>query len=74
MASRPSSSALADLDHAAFEPEEFAVQGKEVYLHLPDGMARTKLPSYLDRRLNVAITIRNWRTVTKLMELAGEAR
>jgi uncharacterized protein (DUF1697 family) len=33
-------------------------------------MGHTKLVSYLDRRLTVPITVRNWTTVTKLADLA----
>jgi uncharacterized protein (DUF1697 family) len=33
-------------------------------------MARTKLPSYLERNLKVPMTIRNWNTATKLAEMA----
>jgi uncharacterized protein (DUF1697 family) len=71
MATKPSPAALAALDDDAFLPEQFVVEGTEVYLHLPDGMGRTKLPDYVLRRLDVPTTIRNWNTVTKLTELAG---
>jgi len=46
--------------------------GEEFHLHCPDGIADTKLTRILaDRRLGVAATARNWRTVTRLMELSG---
>jgi len=52
--------------------DEFHVEGREVYLHLPNGMARTKLGNDLwERRLGVAATNRNWKTVTTLLEMAG---
>ncbi len=69
MAATPAAEVVSGLDAAPFSPETFAVLGEEVYLYLPDGMARTKLPSYLDRQLGVPITIRNWNTVVKLLEL-----
>jgi uncharacterized protein (DUF1697 family) len=48
------------------------VKGREVYLHLPNGAGRTKLTlDYLERRLGVAGTQRNWNTLLKLIELAG---
>ena len=72
MTQSPSPAALAELDGRPFLPDAFAVEGKELYLHLPDGMARTKLPGYLDRRLKLAMTVRNWNTLAKLCELAGE--
>jgi len=51
-----------------------AVVGAEVYLSLPNGVARSKLSNaWLDPRLGVVSTMRNWRTVTKLAALV-EAR
>jgi uncharacterized protein (DUF1697 family) len=72
MADAPTPAALAGLDHDRFLPEEFAFVGTELYLHLPNGMGRTKLPGYLDRAIKIPTTIRNWNTVSKLLELAGE--
>lgn len=70
MASKPPASVLVAIDGEPFLPDEFAVVGTELYLHLPDGMGRTKLPDYLVRRLKVPTTVRNWNTVTKLVELS----
>ena len=50
--------------------ERFTIKGTELYLYLPDGMARTKLPGYLDRRIKIPVTIRTINTVAKLVELA----
>ena len=73
MATAPRPAAVAALDGDPFLPEGFAVVGTELYLHLPGGMARTKLPDYVLRRIKVPTTIRNWNTVTKLAELARKA-
>lgn len=64
------------LRSVTFPPEEFAVRGAEIYLHLPNGMGRAKLPAALlnGRRLPVAATARNWRTVTKLAEMSAQTR
>ena len=70
MAKRPNTATVAGLEADRFVPDEFAVEGAEVYLHLPAGMGRTKLPDYLVRRLAVPVTVRNWNTVGKLAELA----
>lgn len=61
------------LDNIAFPPEEFAVRGTQIYFHLPNGMGRAKLPAALlnGRRLPVAATARNWRTITKLLEMSA---
>jgi uncharacterized protein (DUF1697 family) len=71
MASRPAAAAMATLDPQRFLPEQFAIIGTELFLHLPAGMGTTKLPAYLGRMLKVPTTIRTWRTVIKLAELAG---
>jgi uncharacterized protein (DUF1697 family) len=70
LASAPAAKVVAGLDVARFAPEEVTFSGREMYLHLPNGMGRAKLPTYLDRRLAVAWTARNWKTVLKLLELA----
>lgn len=59
------------LDPSRFEPEEFALGPREVYLHCPDGLGRSKLPAALGAKLApMPATVRNWNTVTKLAELA----
>ncbi|MCA1657443.1 MAG: DUF1697 domain-containing protein, partial [Actinobacteria bacterium] len=65
----PPAGALDSVDAAAYAPEEFALVGRQIYLHLPNGMARTKLPKALDV-FSTSVTTRNWRTVLKLAELA----
>jgi uncharacterized protein (DUF1697 family) len=47
------------------------VVGREVYLHLPAGIGRSKLAADLARRGGPEGTTRNWRTVTTLVELAA---
>jgi uncharacterized protein (DUF1697 family) len=57
------------LDYA---PEQQHVEGTTVYLHLPNGYGRTKLNiAFFERRLGVAATTRNWKTVTTLLDLSG---
>jgi uncharacterized protein (DUF1697 family) len=59
---------LADLNCA---PEELVVRGADVYFHLPNGMGRAKLPELFGRRLKIPATVRNWRTVTRLVDLSA---
>jgi uncharacterized protein (DUF1697 family) len=58
---------LSDVDNP---PEELAVRGAEVYFHLPNGAGRAKLPELYGRRIKIPGTMRNWRTVTKLLNMA----
>jgi uncharacterized protein (DUF1697 family) len=58
--------------HVTSGRDEALLVGMEVHLHCPDGLARTKLMGLLsDRRLGVAATARNWRTVTSLRDLSA---
>jgi uncharacterized protein (DUF1697 family) len=53
------------------DPEEFRIDGRELYIYFPNGMARPKLsPALVDKTLKTAGTGRNWNTVTKLLEIA----
>jgi uncharacterized protein (DUF1697 family) len=52
---------------------EYRVQGRELYLWLPDGIQGTPIASWnWDRLLGEPGTARNWRTVGRLAELAEE--
>jgi uncharacterized protein (DUF1697 family) len=51
-------------------PDEFAVIGREIYLRCPNGYGKTKLTNaWFDSRLKTISTVRNWRTVLKLLEM-----
>ena len=70
LADTPAEAAIASLDPARSAPDRFLVRGREVYLHLPNGVARSKLTNaYFDGRLQTVTTIRNWRTVLALVEM-----
>jgi uncharacterized protein (DUF1697 family) len=74
MQAKPPADALAKLDLAAFAPERCTLVGRDLYLHLPFGMGKSKLAVALGRAKPLAAaTARNWRTVLKLHELAGAA-
>ncbi|SHG96521.1 DUF1697 domain-containing protein [Streptoalloteichus hindustanus] len=71
LAERPDPALFAALDPASFAPEELAVGDRELYLSLPDGIQRARLPQLVDRLLPAQATARNWNTVTKLLALVG---
>lgn len=51
-------------------PERFAVHGREIYCHLPMGVADSYLGrGVFERKLKITVTARNWRTVEKLSVL-----
>ncbi len=68
----PTLDRVASLDPTRSHPDTFSVQGREVYLNLPNGLARSKLTNaYFDSKLATTSTIRNWRTVLKLGAMLG---
>ena len=72
LSGKPTAKAVAALDPDRSPSDEFQVSGREVYLHTPDGIGRSKLTiDYFERTLGVRATARNWNTVTKLIELAS---
>ena len=72
LAEEPAAAAVEALDPERSPGDSFVVRGREVYLHLPQGMARTKLTNvYFDGKLKTVSTARNWNTVGKLVELLG---
>lgn len=74
LADQPDAASAAALDPDRSPGDEFALVGRQVYLHCPDGFARTRLTnSYFDSGLSTTSTTRNWRTVVKLLELAEAA-
>jgi uncharacterized protein (DUF1697 family) len=72
LGSTPPSSRVAGLETDAFLPDEFRLEGREVYVHCPGGYGRTKINnSYFERALGVVATTRNWNTVTALAEMTN---
>jgi len=70
LADQPDRARAARLDPKRSPGDIFELRGREIYLHLPNGVARTKLTSsYFDSVLATTCTVRNWRTVQKLRDL-----
>jgi uncharacterized protein (DUF1697 family) len=69
---RPAAADIAALDPQRSPPDEFVVRDRQIYLRLPNGVARSKLTnSYFDKALRTIGTLRNWRTMTRLCEAIG---
>ena len=74
LSAEPEAARAEELERAALAPERVAVLGREVYAWHPGGLGRSELAkSITARRLGVEVTARNWRTLTKLLELADAA-
>lgn len=72
LAAAPAADRVGRLDPDRSPPDVFRLDGRELYVHYRDGAGRTKLTiDWIERGLGVKGTARNWRTVGKMLELAG---
>jgi uncharacterized protein (DUF1697 family) len=72
LAQKPEPDRLTALNPDRSLPDRFAVKGHEIYLHCPNGYGRTKLTNrYFESTLKTDCTVRNWRTLLKLIEMTG---
>jgi len=67
----PQEELIHDTKRLLSETESLAVVGSLLYLHTPDGIARSRVANRIDRTLQMKTTARNWRTVMKLEELVS---
>lgn len=67
LAQQPEAAKAKALDPARSPPDEFVIKGRELYLHCPKGLGRSKLTNaWLDAQLGTVSTVRNWNTVLEL--------
>jgi uncharacterized protein (DUF1697 family) len=66
-------SSLKKLKELTVSPDRFHGSDTKIYLHLPNGVAESKLmKAPLDRILSVITTTRNWKTVNSLHQMCRE--
>ena len=71
LSSEPQEEMALDIQKYVVVPEKLVVRGKEVYLYCPNGYGKSKLSNtFLEKKLNVVATTRNWKSVYKLHELS----
>jgi uncharacterized protein (DUF1697 family) len=70
-AADPSARTEQALDAVDRGDDQVHVAGREVYTWCPNGLLDSKLGETVLNRLPDVATTRNWRTVTKVLELAG---
>jgi uncharacterized protein (DUF1697 family) len=60
------------IDRSAIEPDRLVEDEGTIYTWFPDGMRDSRLAAALTRsKLDRLVTLRNWNTVGKLLDLAG---
>ena len=63
----PDPDRVAELDPDRSPPDRFALSGREIFLHYPQGSGRSRLTlEYFEKTLRVTGTARNWNTVTRV--------
>jgi uncharacterized protein (DUF1697 family) len=69
----PSSENILQLkEYTSNYSDEYKINKKHIFLYCPAGFAKTKLTNNLiEKKLQLNATSRNWKTITKLVELSN---
>lgn len=71
LSAEPDKSISGSLIAEKYLPDEFLFIAKVIYLYCPGGYGNTKLNNnFLEKKLNVTATTRNWKTVLELVKIA----
>jgi uncharacterized protein (DUF1697 family) len=73
LAASPEPAAVDATDPHIFAPDTSAVVGREVHVHCPSGLGRSKLSNaWLEKQLGVRSTMRNLNTIDRILAIAEE--
>lgn len=62
-----------DLKISQFKPDEAYIDGNKIFIKYAVGAGKTRLDQkYIEKKLNLTATIRNWNTVTNLYKMFEE--
>jgi uncharacterized protein (DUF1697 family) len=62
-----------DLKISQFKPDEACIDANRIYIKYAVGAGKTRFDQkYIEKKLNVTATIRNWNTVTQLLKIFEE--
>ena len=62
-----------DLKISQFKPDEAVIDGNKIFIKYAVGAGKTRLDQkYIEKKLNLIATIRNWNTVTQLLKMYEE--
>ena len=71
LSAEPVNADLASVETLKAESETFVLKERVFYLHAPEGIGPSKLAERVEKLLGVAATARNWRTVTRILDLSN---
>lgn len=67
------SDSINDLKISQFKPDEASIDGNKIYIKYAVGAGKTRFDQkYIEKKLSVIATIRNWNTVTQLLKIYEE--
>lgn len=67
------SDSINDLKISQFKPDEASIDGNRIFIKYAVGAGKTRFDQkYIEKKLNVTATIRNWNTVTQLLKIYEE--
>lgn len=67
------SDSINDLKISQFKPDLASIDESRIYIKYDVGAGKTRLDQkYIEKKLNVTATIRNWNTVTQLLKMYEE--
>jgi uncharacterized protein (DUF1697 family) len=69
----PSAEAIKKLEAIVKAPDKVRHKRKEIYFYFPNGVSGSSIWKHnLDRVMGISGTMRNWKTVNTLNEMAGK--
>jgi len=67
------SDSINDLKISQFKPDEARIDASRIFIKYAVGAGKTRLDQkYIEKKLNLTATIRNWNTVTQLLKMFEE--
>ena len=71
----PDENLFEEFKSTTYNLDQLQLIGKAIYLFFPDGYSQTKLNNnFIEKKLKVKATTRNWKTSTKLLEILNETK
>lgn len=72
LASKPTQERVEEIQEVVEAPDRLLWREKEIYLYVPGGYGRSKLSNnFIEGKLRVDATTRNWKTILRLFELSA---
>ena len=68
---KPSDSQVQKVADIDYPPDKFKIIGRDIFIYCPNGFGRTKLyTNFFERKMGIAGTARNWKTITTILNIA----